>query len=157
MAMATKSKQKNSHLALSSCGVGALWIVSMRTTQEIRRRVKNEILFISETFSTPSLLLLEFFVFRTPSTTRRFWISTRNILQKTFLTSSLTLSVRDCDKRNCSVTRFGEIVPLWHNFKSLGQFRLGLFSIWQNVYLTLAKMLCYWAKCHCFRWLHTLK
>ena len=32
-----------------------------------------------------------------------------------------------------SVTRFGEIVPIWYNFKSLGQKFEGLFSIWQNV------------------------
>ena len=42
-----------------------------------------------------------------------------------------------------SVTRFGKIPPLWHNFKSLGQIFASLFSIWQNVNLTLAKTLCY--------------
>ena len=38
-----------------------------------------------------------------------------------------------------SVTRFGKISPLWHNFKSIGQIFASLFSIWQNVNLTLAK------------------
>ena len=54
-----------------------------------------------------------------------------------------------------SVTRFGEILPLWHNFKSLGQIFEGLFSIWQSFNLTLAKMLCYWASFHRCRWPHT--
>ena len=49
------------------------------------------------------------------------------------------------------VTRFGEISPLWHNFKSLRQIFESLFIIWQNVYFTLAKMLCYWASFHCCR------
>ena len=40
-----------------------------------------------------------------------------------------------------SVTRFGKISALWHNFKSLGQIFEGLFSIWQNYILSLAK--CY--------------
>ena len=31
-----------------------------------------------------------------------------------------------------SVTRFGDILPLWYNFKSLGQFWSGLFSVCQN-------------------------
>ena len=43
-----------------------------------------------------------------------------------------------------SVTRSGEISPLWHNFQSLGQIFKGSFSIWQNFDPTLAKMLCYW-------------
>ena len=36
-----------------------------------------------------------------------------------------------------SVNRFGEIPPLWQNCKSLWQFSLALFSIWQNVEHTL--------------------
>ena len=32
-----------------------------------------------------------------------------------------------------SVTRFGEILPLWHKIKGLLQFYEGLFSIWQNI------------------------
>ena len=38
-----------------------------------------------------------------------------------------------------SVTKCGEIAPLWHDFKSLGHIFEVLFSIWQNVYHTLAK------------------
>ena len=34
------------------------------------------------------------------------------------------------------MTRFGEMSPLWHNFKSFGQF---LAFIWQNVIFTLVK------------------
>ena len=44
-----------------------------------------------------------------------------------------------------SVTRFGNFLPLWPNFKSLGQIFEGYFSILQNVNLTLAKMLYYLA------------
>ena len=35
--------------------------------------------------------------------------------------------------------------------KVLGNFFVGLFSIWRNVYLIVAKMLCYWASFHCCR------
>ena len=31
-----------------------------------------------------------------------------------------------------SVTRFGEMSPLWQYFKSLGQVFKSLFSVWQN-------------------------
>ena len=34
-----------------------------------------------------------------------------------------------------SVTRFGEISPLWQCFKSLGKFCKGLFSVWQFFHL----------------------
>ena len=40
-----------------------------------------------------------------------------------------------------SVTIFGEISILWHNFKNIGQIFEALFSIWQNVIPTLVK--CY--------------
>ena len=50
-----------------------------------------------------------------------------------------------------SVTRFGEILPLWHNFKSIGQIFEGLFSIWQNVDHTVAKMCYNCASFHCCR------
>ena len=33
-----------------------------------------------------------------------------------------------------SVTRFGEILPLWHKIKGLLQFYEGLFGIWQKYY-----------------------
>ena len=56
-----------------------------------------------------------------------------------------------------NVTRFGEISPLWLNFKSLGQIFLGLFSIWQNFDHTVAKMFYYLACFHCCRWPNTLK
>ena len=63
----------------------------------------------------------------------------------------------DClGKVGTSVTRFCEISPLWHNFKVLGKF-LCVFSIWQNVDPTLAKMSCYWANLHCWRWPNILK
>ena len=38
-----------------------------------------------------------------------------------------------------SVTRFGEILPLWHNFKSIGQIFEGLFSIWQIIISNFGK------------------
>ena len=48
-----------------------------------------------------------------------------------------------------SATKVGEILPLWLNFKSLGQILEGLFRIWQDADLTLAKMLCFLASFHC--------
>ena len=39
-----------------------------------------------------------------------------------------------------SVTRFGEILPLWQKFTSLWQIFNGLFLIWQNAEPTLANL-----------------
>ena len=50
-----------------------------------------------------------------------------------------------------SMTRFGKIYPLWHNFKSIGLIFVGLFIIWQNFNTTVAKMFFYWASFHCCR------
>ena len=36
-------------------------------------------------------------------------------------------------EKGISVTRFGEILPLWQNFKSLWLFFEGLFCIWQTL------------------------
>ena len=43
-----------------------------------------------------------------------------------------------------SVTRFGEISPLWQYFKSLDQICNSLFSVWTNFEPALAIILCYW-------------
>ena len=40
-----------------------------------------------------------------------------------------------------SVTRFGEISPLWHNLKNLGYIFERSFSVWQNVDPTVTKKL----------------
>ena len=53
------------------------------------------------------------------------------------------------------VTRFGEILPFWHNIKSLGQIVEGLFRIWQNIDPTVEKMFYHWASFHCYRWPNT--
>ena len=45
--------------------------------------------------------------------------------------------------RSFSVTRFGEISPLWQNFTSLREILDGLFLIWQNVEPSLANLLHY--------------
>ena len=43
--------------------------------------------------------------------------------------------------RGCNQwTRYGEILPLWPNFQSLGQFFEGLFTICENFGPTLAKL-----------------
>ena len=55
-----------------------------------------------------------------------------------------------------SMTRFGEISPIWYDFKSLGHLFGGLFSFWQNVDPTEAKMFCHWASIHCCRRPNTL-
>ena len=77
-----------------------------------------------------------------------------------FARKILDLQIFQFEIRYCisfSVTRFGKISPLWHNFKSLGQFFEGLISIWKKFNLTLAKMLSYRASLHCCRWPQTLK
>ena len=51
-----------------------------------------------------------------------------------------------------SVTRFGEIPPLWQNFKTLGQFFECLVSVGQNFETTLAHILFSLANFHCCKW-----
>ena len=41
---------------------------------------------------------------------------------------------------------------IWRNFKILLQFFEGLFTIWRNLELTLAKFLCNWANSHGWKW-----
>ena len=43
------------------------------------------------------------------------------------------------------VTRFGEILPLWHKLKCLLEFYEGLFSIWQKLLLTSVNFVYNWA------------
>ena len=51
-----------------------------------------------------------------------------------------------------SVTRFGEISPLWQSFKRLWQFVKGLLSIWENFAPSLAKCLLYCKNFHYCNW-----
>ena len=51
-----------------------------------------------------------------------------------------------------SVTRFGEIPPLWQIFKNLWQYILGLFGFGQCFQLTLAQFECFWANFHLCKW-----
>ena len=51
-----------------------------------------------------------------------------------------------------SVTRFGEILPLWQIIKCLWQFYEGLFSIWEKLLPTLAIFGYNWATFHCYKW-----
>ena len=48
-------------------------------------------------------------------------------------------------KKGRSVTRFGEILPLWHNFKSIGQIFEALYSIGQILILLVQGF--YWCRC----------
>ena len=52
----------------------------------------------------------------------------------------------------CSVTRFGEISPIWQNELRLWQNFDGLISNWQIFESTLAKFLCNWANFHGCKW-----
>ena len=54
------------------------------------------------------------------------------------------------------VTRFGEILPLWHNFINLGQIFKGEFSIWQKI-IPFWQKCCDWPNFHCFKWPNILK
>ena len=56
-----------------------------------------------------------------------------------------------------SVTRSGEISPLWQKFTSLWQSFDSSFIIWQNTELTLANLWHYWANFHCCKWLNIEK
>ena len=51
-----------------------------------------------------------------------------------------------------SVTRFGEISPLWQNFRNLWPFIEGQNSIWQHFEHILANYWCCWANVNCCKW-----
>ena len=51
-----------------------------------------------------------------------------------------------------SVTRFGEILPLWPKFTSIWQIVDSLFLIWHNTEHTLANLWHYLATFHCCKW-----
>ena len=51
-----------------------------------------------------------------------------------------------------SVTRLGEILPLWQKIKFLWQFYEGLFSIWQKLLPTVANFVHNWAIFHGCKW-----
>ena len=51
-----------------------------------------------------------------------------------------------------SVTRMGEILPLWQNFKTLWQSFEGLFSIWQTFEPTLGCICTLKPNFHCCKW-----
>ena len=64
-------------------------------------------------------------------------------------------SVEDGEKQlsdGSSVTRLGEISPLWQKFTSLWQIFDCLFLIWLNAEPTLANLWHYWANLNCCKW-----
>ena len=62
----------------------------------------------------------------------------------------MALTALGCTKT--SVTRLGEISPLWQNLKVFGQLLKALFTIWQNCEPTLAFILYCWANLHALKW-----
>ena len=46
---------------------------------------------------------------------------------------------------DASVTRFGEILPLWKIFKSLGQFCIGLYNVWEYFEHALPNFSSFWS------------
>ena len=55
------------------------------------------------------------------------------------------IRIRKTLEKVTSVTRFGDISPLWQNFTYLWQNVDSLFLIWQNDEPTLANLVHYWA------------
>ena len=51
-----------------------------------------------------------------------------------------------------SVTRFGEIPPLWKIFKNLWKYIYGLFGFGPSFHDTLAQFVCFWANFHYCKW-----
>ena len=47
-----------------------------------------------------------------------------------------------------TVTRFGEVSPLWQNVKKTNFILKGVFSFRQNFELIWAKFICYWENFH---------
>ena len=95
---------------------------------------------------------------------RIWWMVERSLVKSkfdayngfaSFLNDLAILSTWLCWKnslKESSVTRFGEISPLWQNILRLRQNLSGLFSIWQNFEPILAKVLFYWANYHYCKW-----
>ena len=79
------------------------------------------------------------------------------ILLPTSVCINLLSRVVPCVGWESSVTRFGEISPLWHNFKNLWDIFEGLFCAWENVDPGVAKMFYSWASFNCCGWSNTLK
>ena len=50
------------------------------------------------------------------------------------------------NERRDSVTRFGEISPLWQNFNSLWVFLASLFSFRQNIEPNLGNIFCFFGQ-----------
>ena len=56
------------------------------------------------------------------------------------------------DGQETSVTRFGKISPLWHNFCKLWPFWKSSFNSWEHFEFTLAKFIFFWANLQCLKW-----
>ena len=79
-----------------------------------------------------------------------FWQNSKN----GFFFEFFTLFLRFRTSSDFSVTRFGEILPIWQFFlKFSSNFVYGLFSIWQTFAPTLAFLYCwtYYHSCYCQR------
>ena len=102
----------------------------------------------------------------TPTREKKFWQSVRPLFSfHPFFTENCIRQKNGFNKRRknnfcrgssssiaCSVTRFGEILPLWQKFTSLWQFFGGLFLIWPNAEPILANLWHNWANNHCCKW-----
>ena len=108
-----------------------------------------------KSISSLSLSRLNLFLsFQLPNQSIRFYSI---IFKLTFYQSAFSYLAISLSLLKFSVTRFGEILPLWHNCKSLGCIFEGSFTIWQNFDPTVAKMFYYWASFHHCRWPYALK
>ena len=68
--------------------------------------------------------------------------------RRRLIMTAATFLTKAREREPISVTRFGKISPLWQNFTSLWANFDSLFLIWQNVEITLANLVHYWAKFH---------
>ena len=89
-------------------------------------------------------------VLRTPRICRRFGGKRERLRLRLFSTEVYNRESIEGTKQ--SGTRFGEILPLWHQLKCLWQFYESLFSIWQKLLPTWVNFMYNWAIFHGSKW-----
>ena len=64
----------------------------------------------------------------------------------------LDLKTKCRENNKISVTRFGEISPIWQNFKTIWQLVEGSISVWQTFEAIWENSMCFRANLRCFKW-----
>ena len=75
------------------------------------------------------------------------------LLIREFFVFRYHIAISKCRENNkISVTRFGEISPIWQNFKTIWQLVEGSISVWQTFEAIWENSMCFRANLRCFKW-----